>query len=111
MDVTQQQIINALGGTPHFDAANEAERRIDFLVKYLKESGQSGYVLGISGGIVKSATSASTIPQGSGKFGMQKLAFSPCLPLNLQVESEIVRGAQRRGALGFSPIHFSMKKA
>lgn len=51
MNVTQQQIINALGVTSHFDAANEAERRINFLVNYLKESGQSGYVLGISGGV------------------------------------------------------------
>jgi len=51
MNVTQQQLINALGVTPHFDAANETERRIDFLVKYLNESGQSGYVLGISGGV------------------------------------------------------------
>lgn len=51
MNVTQQQIINALGVTSQFDATNETERRINFLVNYLKESGQIGYVLGISGGV------------------------------------------------------------
>jgi NAD+ synthase len=33
-----------------FDPAAEAERRITFLVRYLRESGLRGYVLGISGG-------------------------------------------------------------
>lgn len=34
-----------------FDPAAEAERRITFLVRYLRESGLRGYVLGISGGV------------------------------------------------------------
>lgn len=34
-----------------FDAAHEADRRIDFLARYLRDSGAAGYVLGISGGV------------------------------------------------------------
>ena len=34
-----------------FDAATEAERRIDFLARYLRDAGAKGYVLGISGGV------------------------------------------------------------
>jgi len=48
---TQQQIIHALGVTPVFDAKAEAERRINFLARYLERSGQHAYVLGISGGV------------------------------------------------------------
>ena len=51
MTVTQQQIIEALGVTPTFDATEEAERRINFLAEYLARSGRGGYVLGISGGV------------------------------------------------------------
>ena len=48
---TQQQIIAELGVATDFDAAHEAERRITFLVDYLRQSGAAGYVLGISGGV------------------------------------------------------------
>lgn len=34
-----------------FDAAAEAERRVEFLARYLHASGLRGYVLGISGGV------------------------------------------------------------
>ena len=34
-----------------FDAKHEAERRINFLVEYLHQTGCAGYVLGISGGV------------------------------------------------------------
>lgn len=34
-----------------FDAASEAERRIEFLAGYLRRTGMRGYVLGISGGV------------------------------------------------------------
>ena len=47
----QDEIISALGVSPHFDAEAEAHRRIDFLASYLKASGLRSYVLGISGGI------------------------------------------------------------
>ena len=36
--------------TPTVDPASEVRRRIEFLVEYLKSSGQNGLVLGISGG-------------------------------------------------------------
>lgn len=48
---TQQEIIAELGVRPDFDAAAEAERRITFLADYLRETGASGYVLGLSGGV------------------------------------------------------------
>ena len=47
----QQQIINALGVRPQIDPAAEVERRVRFLVDYLRTSGAKGYVLGISGGV------------------------------------------------------------
>ena len=50
--MTQQSSIRAeLGVADVFDAATETERRIQFLADYLQESGASGYVLGISGGL------------------------------------------------------------
>ncbi len=49
----QSQIIAALEvvdpGT--FDAAAEAERRVEFLARYLRDTGAKGLVLGISGGV------------------------------------------------------------
>lgn len=48
---TQQQIIEALDIQQNFDAQQEVERRIDFLVNYLKDTGTRALVLGISGGV------------------------------------------------------------
>ncbi len=48
---TQQRIVDELGVPAEFDAAAEAERRIGFLVEYLRRTGAAGYVLGISGGV------------------------------------------------------------
>lgn len=49
----QQEIRTALEvvDPDTFDAATEAERRIDFLATYLRDTGLKGYVLGISGGV------------------------------------------------------------
>ncbi|MFK5634194.1 MULTISPECIES: ammonia-dependent NAD(+) synthetase [unclassified Ornithinimicrobium] len=54
---TQDEIRTALEvvDPSTFDAAAEAERRIEFLAAYLRGSGTSGYVLGISGGVDSSA--------------------------------------------------------
>lgn len=48
---TQDSIRAELGVPEDFDAAEETERRIAFLADYLRSSGASGYVLGISGGV------------------------------------------------------------
>ncbi|QGG94962.1 ammonia-dependent NAD(+) synthetase [Actinomarinicola tropica] len=49
----QSEIISALEviDPAHFDAAAECDRRIEFLTRYLRESGANGLVLGISGGV------------------------------------------------------------
>lgn len=47
----QTEVITALGVEQDFDAEESSERRISFLADYLKQSGQSAYVLGISGGV------------------------------------------------------------
>lgn len=49
----QQEIRTALEvvDPETFDAATEAQRRIDFLARYLQDTGLKGYVLGISGGV------------------------------------------------------------
>ncbi|KJL47439.1 NH(3)-dependent NAD(+) synthetase [Microbacterium hydrocarbonoxydans] len=46
----QQQISEALGVKAEIDPEAEAERRVQFLVDYLRASGARGFVLGISGG-------------------------------------------------------------
>lgn len=47
----QQEIIDELQVVQDFDAAREAERRIEFLAGYLQATGTKGLVLGISGGV------------------------------------------------------------
>ncbi|KNE26833.1 ammonia-dependent NAD(+) synthetase [Achromobacter spanius] len=47
----QAAIASDLGVQPDFDSAVELESRVAFLEKYLLETGKSGYVLGISGGV------------------------------------------------------------
>lgn len=46
----QARIIDELNVTPSVDAAEEVARRVDFLTRYLRATGASGFVLGISGG-------------------------------------------------------------
>lgn len=46
----QQRIIDDLGVRPEIDPAGEIEKRIGFLIDYLRASGAAGFVLGISGG-------------------------------------------------------------
>ncbi|QQU92182.1 ammonia-dependent NAD(+) synthetase [Corynebacterium aurimucosum] len=46
----QNDIIKALGVKPRIDPAEEVERRVAFLVDYLRTTGAKGFVLGISGG-------------------------------------------------------------
>lgn len=48
---TQRKIIAELGVAPHFDAAQEIDRRVAFLAGYLARSGLKTLVLGISGGV------------------------------------------------------------
>ncbi|RED07226.1 ammonia-dependent NAD(+) synthetase [Ectopseudomonas oleovorans] len=50
-EALQRDIIQALQVPEHFDPAEEAERRIQFLKDYLLNSRQESYVLGISGGV------------------------------------------------------------
>lgn len=47
----QTDIIESLGVTPDFNAAQEAARRVAFLRDYLAATGLRTYVLGISGGV------------------------------------------------------------
>lgn len=46
----QARIIDELNVTPSVDAAEEVAKRVDFLTRYLRATGASGFVLGISGG-------------------------------------------------------------
>jgi len=46
----QQEIIAELNVKPAINPAEEVERRVNFLVDYLKKSKTNGFVLGISGG-------------------------------------------------------------
>jgi NAD+ synthase len=50
MRAEQTRIIQALGAVPTVDAGAEIERRVAFLTDYLRRTGATGLVLGISGG-------------------------------------------------------------
>lgn len=50
MPATTEEIRTALGVQAQIDPRKEIERRISFLVEYLRKSGARGFVLGISGG-------------------------------------------------------------
>lgn len=47
----QAQIIKEMGVRPAIDPVDEARRRVAFMKDYLRATGASGYVLGISGGL------------------------------------------------------------
>ncbi|MCP1314367.1 ammonia-dependent NAD(+) synthetase [Halomonas sp. 707D7] len=47
----QARIRKALNVDPHIDVAREIERRVDFLYRQMRDSGQHALVLGISGGV------------------------------------------------------------
>lgn len=49
--ILQDHIIRELGVKPVIDVAEEVVHRVNFLDDYLRKSGATGYVLGISGGI------------------------------------------------------------
>lgn len=50
MSKRQREIINLLGTQPEINPQVEVERRTDFLVNLLGQTGMNGFVLGISGG-------------------------------------------------------------
>lgn len=47
----QQRIINELGVKPAIDAHHEIHKRVNFLAEYVRNSGMTTLVLGISGGV------------------------------------------------------------
>lgn len=47
----QKTIVQEMGVSPEIDPAAEVERRIQFLIDYLRASHTKGFVLGISGGV------------------------------------------------------------
>ncbi|KAA1427777.1 ammonia-dependent NAD(+) synthetase [Nocardioides antri] len=77
-DVSQDSIRAELGVAEAFDAAEEAERRIGFLADYLRASGASGYVLGISGGVdstVAGRLAALACERADGTFTAVRLPY------------------------------------
>lgn len=75
----QQQIRVELQVPDGFDAAGEAERRIAFLAEYLRTSGASGYVLGISGGVdstVAGRLAQLACEQAGGTFTAVRLPYA-----------------------------------
>ena len=51
MTEEQSRIVTELGVAPHFDAAVEISRRVQFLAEYARAANASSLVLGISGGV------------------------------------------------------------
>ena len=74
----QAEVIRALRVEQDFDVEASIERRIAFLADYLKSSGQSAYVLGISGGV--DSTVAGRLAQlacerAAGRFVAMRLPY------------------------------------
>lgn len=97
----QQQIIETLGVGAEFDAALEARRRTEFLGTYLRASGLSSYVLGISGG-VDSLTAALLAQRAVGDLrqsGYEARFIAVRLPYGVQAdESDAQRALDTIGA-------------
>lgn len=97
----QQQIIETLGVAAEFDAALEARRRTEFLGTYLRASGLSSYVLGISGG-VDSLTAALLAQRAVGDLrqsGYEARFIAVRLPYGVQAdESDAQRALDTIGA-------------
>jgi NAD+ synthase len=97
----QQEIIETLGVRPDFDAAIEARRRTEFLGTYLRASGLTTYVLGISGG-VDSLTAALLAQRAVGDLrqsGYEARFIAVRLPYGVQAdESDAQRALDTIGA-------------
>jgi NAD+ synthase len=90
----QRLIIDALGVAPSFDVKLEARRRIDFLGTYLRASGLSAYVLGISGGVdsLAAALLAQRAVEELRTTGYEAKFLAARLPYGVQADE---RDAQR----------------
>ena len=97
----QREIIESLGVSAVFDAALEARRRTEFLGTYLRASGLSTYVLGISGG-VDSLTAALLAQRAVGELrqsGYEARFIAVRLPYGVQAdESDAQRALDTIGA-------------
>lgn len=88
----QNEIIEALGVPAAFDAGVETRKRIDFLKSYLRTSGLTTYVLGISGGIDSTAAGCLAqiaVDELNLQFGADKYKFIAIrLPYYTQKDEE-----------------------
>lgn len=85
MDELQGRIIAELEVPAAFEAEAEIERRINFLTDYLRTSGASGFVLGISGG-VDSSTAGRLCQLAAEKTGTTFVAMR--LPYGVQHDED-----------------------
>lgn len=86
----QDAIIEALGVPSEFDAAREIEKRTAFLKDYLLSSGQSAYVLGISGGVdsLTAGLLAQRAVEELRKGGRQATFIAVRLPYGVQADEQ-----------------------
>ena len=84
----QETIIKALGVSSAFDAAREAQRRTEFLARYLREAGLEAYVLGISGGVdsLAAAMLAQRAVRGLRETGYDATFIGVRLPYGVQAD-------------------------
>ena len=97
----QQEIIEALGVRRDFDAAAEVQRRMNFLSTYLRASGLTSYVLGISGGVdsLTAALLAQRVVHDLRQSGYEARFIAVRLPYGVQAdESDAQRALDIIGA-------------
>ncbi len=93
----QRQIAAELGVSEHFDVQHEAERRIGFMVDYLRRTGLQCYVLGISGGVdsLLAGCLAQRAVERIRKEGGQAQFVALRLPYHVQADEEDAQEALR----------------
>jgi NAD+ synthase len=101
----QEAIIEALGVTTEFDPAQEVRRRVDFLSNYLRASGMTTYVLGISGGV--DSTTAALLAQNAvtelRSSGYQARFIAVRLPYGVQADEHDAQRAIE--VIGADEVH------
>lgn len=95
MRTLQAQIISEFGVEPHIDPAEQTKRRVGFLADYLRSTGASGLVLGISGGV--DSTLAGRLAQLAVEHlrgdGVRAEFVAMRLPYGIQQDEEDARAA------------------
>src|SRR5690625_6905497 len=86
----QQQVIHSLGAQPTIDIDHERQRREQYLLDYLQQTGSRALVLGISGGVdsLLAGLIAQHAVQSARAQGLQASFYALRLPYGQQADAD-----------------------